>query len=149
MKSSRHIRRFGDHLKSLRESKKMSFGDVANKAGVQRTTAWKAENGYLPKGGTLKKLCTGLGLHPESSEAKRVHALWLSARTGQEVTPAQVRASIKSLNNQKQKELDAFLAQAAVDLEAVSSDLYPELLEIIRNPELISTLARLRRQVKD
>lgn len=51
----------GERLRSLREEKKLSRGDLQERTGLQRTYIWRVENGYtVPAIETLEKFARGL-----------------------------------------------------------------------------------------
>jgi transcriptional regulator with XRE-family HTH domain len=51
----------GERIRSLREEKKLSRGDLQERTGLQRTYIWRVENGYtVPAIETLEKFARGL-----------------------------------------------------------------------------------------
>jgi transcriptional regulator with XRE-family HTH domain len=53
----------GERIRSLREEKKLSRGDLQERTGLQRTYIWRVENGYtVPAIETLEKFARGLNV---------------------------------------------------------------------------------------
>jgi transcriptional regulator with XRE-family HTH domain len=51
----------GERIRSLRQEKKLSRGDLQERTGLQRTYIWRVENGYtVPAIETLEKFARGL-----------------------------------------------------------------------------------------
>jgi len=51
----------GERIRSLREQKKLTRGDLQERTGLQRTYIWRVENGYtVPAIETLEKFARGL-----------------------------------------------------------------------------------------
>jgi transcriptional regulator with XRE-family HTH domain len=51
----------GERIRTLREERKMTRGDVQERTGLQRTYIWRVENGYtIPAVETLEKFARGL-----------------------------------------------------------------------------------------
>ncbi len=127
-------------FKLFRGERKMSLADVGNRAKLERTTVWKIENGFLPKGSTLQKACLrGLGLQKNSPEWQELQALWTAERTGQPVT-AQALAGHIAAN---QRVNDQEMAKFYLAVSKLPPQSWIELQKAIRRPAVLQGLATL------
>lgn len=100
-------------LKSLRESRGLSFGDLAERTGLARASVHRAESGRyrLLRLETLDRLlCSGYGMKRSSAGYREIIAAWTEARTtGQKVRPRSLAEKIASLPAEKQRALARML----------------------------------------
>ena len=131
---------FAKKMRALRTDRKMSLADVGKRAGVERTTVWKAENGALPRGDTLQKLCLrGLGITKQAREWKELLALWTTERTGQPVAAQALAGFMADRRAKNNREMAAFLRSA----QKLPDATWAELEKAVRRPTVLRGLAAL------
>jgi transcriptional regulator with XRE-family HTH domain len=127
-------------FKDLRTDRRLSLADVSKRTGLERTTIWKIENGYLPRGSTLQKACfRGLGLKMNSPEWEEIQALWTAEGTGQPVTAQALAGQMAANYLRNNREMEQFFL-AVSDLP---QETWVELNKAIRRPAVLQGLAAL------
>lgn len=103
-----------DMFAKLRETRGLSQAEVARRSSVDKSTVWKLEQGRSIRAPTLRQICMdGLGLGDESSEYKRLLALWTMEQ-------GNVQFDLRSIGRAKhsrQRELDRLADDVAAILD--------------------------------
>jgi transcriptional regulator with XRE-family HTH domain len=116
------------------------LADVSKRAGVERTTIWKMENGFLPRGETLRKAAIkGLGLKKDSPEWEELQALWTTERTGQPVTAQALAGQMATNYLKNNREMEQFF----LTISKLPREAWEELDKAIRRPAVLEGLAAL------
>lgn len=127
-------------IKALRAERKLSLSDISKLTGLERTTAWKIEKGFLPRGSTLEKVCLlGLSLREDSEDWKEVLALWTAERTGQPITAKALASRMAAAQNDGDREM----AQFYLSVSKLSPQLWGELQKAIARPSVLEGIAAL------
>lgn len=100
-------------LKSLRESRGLSFGDLAERTGLARASVHRGESDRyrLLRLETMDRLlCSGYGMKRSSPEYRGIIAAWMDARTvGRKSRPHSLVEKIAALPAEKQRALERML----------------------------------------
>ena len=127
-------------FKELRAERRMSLAAVGKRADMERTTIWKIENGYLPRGSTIQKACfRGLGLKKNSPEWEEIQALWTAEGTGDPITPQALAGQMAANYLRNNREMEQFLRV----LSRLPKEAWAELDKAIRRPAVLQGLAAL------
>lgn len=129
-----------EKFKALRADRRLSLSETGKRAKLERTTIWKIENGFLPRGDTLQKACLrGLGLKKDGPEWEEMQALWTAEGTGQPVTPQALAGQMATNYLRNNREMEQFF----ITLAKLPKEAWTELDKAIRRPAVLQGLAAL------
>lgn len=138
--TQKHSMTLAQKMQALRAERGLSFNDIAELTGLQRTTAWKIEKGFLPRGGTLEKVCLrGLGLGKDSDDWKEALALWTAERTGQPITAEALAGHMAAAQDVGDSEMARFYEAVS----KLSPKLWDELQKAVHRPSALEGIAAL------
>lgn len=136
-----------NYFRSLREAQDLSLEAIAKRAGVNRTTIWKIENGKPIRPMTMREIATrGLLLKESSKEYADLVALWVVSRgLSDEPQPAiaktlirTTKAQSKALTKNAETIATAIQGMRIVDQKAIikalsDKDAQPALIALARH----------------
>lgn len=134
------MKTLADKFKSLRADRGLSLADVGKRAGLERTTVWKIEHGFWPRGETLKAAVQlGLGVRVSSPEWQEVQALWAGQRVGQAINSKSLAKRMDLQDLKRSQDVDRLLAKLA----KLPSKQWDQIEKAISRPAVMRGLANL------
>lgn len=133
-------------FRSLREAKKLTLEQLADRAQVHRNTVVNIEAGRPVKFKTIAVLMEQMGYESSSPELKSMALLWLESVSGIPFSRAEPQSTAKKLltsyrssARQAAQQLEQAALDSNLDLEQIGLLIYAA-----RHPELISILQTVR-----
>lgn len=135
-KSITRVSHLGDRLRSLREGRKLAQEELAEVAGIARTTISAVERGKPIRFDTLRRI-TG-PLKPTQAEWLAVVIDWIRLEIGRDFEHLTISAELSRRSDYK--EIGAGLARL---IETQPPTIQAELQKLLQRPELLALLRPL------
>lgn len=129
---------FGQKIRQLRETKRLSLADVSKNSGVHRTTIQKIEVGInFPSGKSMRSMCLkGLNLTEDSSDYKTLNQLWLTEKSGVDIDPASLAKLLSSSVMRGHKEAERFF----INIAKLPKEDFAEIAKAVTRPGVMDII---------
>jgi len=127
-----------------------SMEDIAKRAGLDRSTVWKIENGVNIRPGTLRKIAIeGLMLKETSQEYANLVALWIVSRGLSDEPQPSIAKSLNRISKRISKQIEKNAILIAESIQPIRIEDQKSIIKALNNPDAMGAIIALARHYSD
>jgi transcriptional regulator with XRE-family HTH domain len=133
-----------NYFKEIRESKNLTMEDIGKRAGLDRSTIWKIENGRPIRPGTMRTIAKrGLRLKESSQEYATLVSLWIVHRGLSDEPELEIAKAFTRISKESNRRLQTDSIKIAKILQTMLVSDQKALVRAMGNPESLAAIIAL------